>query len=153
MSLRQRTFRPGAVTTGGLQSMFDRAHHQVGRIEGNLTRALALDLDVQAGFCCLDDDFVVQADARARDSRSRGPRLALEAATTAVAVSPAGRVCVTGSQLSAQAEHFDDSSGVDGHRNDSRHALERRVGILEPVAGHRADHGRALGDPAVLDWT
>ena len=66
MSLRQRTFRPDTVDARGLQPALDRAHHQVRRVQRNLAGALALDLDRETGFGCLDDDFVVQAQRQAQ---------------------------------------------------------------------------------------
>lgn len=81
----------GRTVARGLQPGLDGAHHKMRRIERNLTRPLALNLQLQAGFSCLDDDFVVKAERKPQAVEAR-PRFALEAATTAVAVSPAGRV-------------------------------------------------------------
>ena len=76
MALRQRTFRPATRDADGTQAVLDRAHDEMRRVQWYLTRALTLDLDDQAGFRCLDDDFVVEAqreteavEARARDWR------------------------------------------------------------------------------------
>ena len=44
----------------------DRSHHEMRRVEWNLPCALTLDLDVQPGFGCLHEDFVVQTQREAK---------------------------------------------------------------------------------------
>src|ERR1700760_2377559 len=144
-----------------------------------------------------------------------GPRLALEADTTALATSPAGSIWVTNSLSRGlprlplgpmrgnpprpapprlrlplgpmrgnpprpapprlrlplgpmrgnpprpapprlrlplgQPQFLDDEHRIDRQRVHGRQFLQRGVGILEPVAGHRTHHGRTPGHPAVVN--
>ena len=126
MSLRQRTFRPVAADPGGAQATLDRPHHEVRRVQRNLSGAFTLDLDGETGFGCLDDDFVVEAQRQAQtvEARARGwrwrPRRQL------VAVSPAGRICVTDDLRQTSPSSATTATGSTGNRRDGRHALAAR---------------------------
>src|SRR5882757_9193279 len=98
-----------------------------------------------------------------------GPRFALDAATTALAARPAGRIRVTvtlpaprvrgplpaprvrANPPLRQPELGHHRDGVHRHGLDDGYALQRSVRILEAVARDGAHHGGAPRHPAVLD--
>ena len=85
------------------------------------------------------------------DCRNPGPRLALDAATTAVAVSPAGSDPRHRSPSRPVRAWRRTATGSTGTGVTVGMPLQRGVGILEAVAGHGAHHRRTPGDPTVLD--
>ena len=54
--------------------MFDGPHYQVRRVQRNLAGTFALHVDGEAGFGCLDDDFVVEAQRQA-ETVETGPEI------------------------------------------------------------------------------
>src|SRR5690242_19045262 len=61
----------GRPIARGLQTGVDGAHHEMRRIERNLTRALAFNLQLQTEFSCLDDNFVVKTERQPQAVEAR----------------------------------------------------------------------------------
>src|SRR5690349_7683168 len=123
ISLRQRTLRPLAVTPAACRPCSMARTTKCVASSGTWPAPSPSTSIVRPESVVSTTISSYRLSARPRLSKP-GPRLALEAATTAVAVSPAGRVFTS----SDQAQLLDDGGGIDGHRRDSRHALERGVG-------------------------
>jgi hypothetical protein len=127
--------------------MFDRSHNQVRRIKANLAGAFTLHFDREAGFGCLNDDFVIQTQ-RQTQTVEAWPQIGTGGRDDGSGRQP-GRQNLR--HVLDQPQLCNHRDGIDRHGRDGGHALQSGVGVLEAVAGHRAHHRRALGNPAVLD--
>ena len=151
MSLRQNTFSPAAATPAAARPRSMARTTRCDESSGTWPAPSPSTSMVRPDSVVSTSISSYRLSARPRLSNP-GPRFALDAATTALAARPAGRIRVTGrSSALRQSELGDHRNGVDRHGLDDGMPFSAVSGSLRPLPGDGAHHGGTPRHPAVLD--